>query len=42
MITNGTFDGIIMAMNSKGIHWRHVTKTPMNIMKKMLGFVQVQ
>ncbi|KAL5241385.1 hypothetical protein ACI65C_008795 [Semiaphis heraclei] len=40
MVTTGTFDGVVLTMNSKGVCWRHITKTPMNTMKKMLGFVQ--
>jgi len=42
MITSGTFDGVVLTMNSKGVSWRHITKTPMNTMKKLLGFVQVR
>lgn len=42
MATQGTFDGLIIVMNSKGLNWRHVYKTPMNKMKKMLGLVQVR
>lgn len=42
MVTSGTFDGVVLTMNSKGISWRHITKTPMNTMKKLLGFVQVR
>lgn len=41
VFTNGTFDGIVLAMNSTGMNWRHITKTPMGTMKKLLGFVQV-
>lgn len=41
IFTNGTFDGVVIAMNSKGIHWRHITKTPMGTMKRMIEFVQV-
>ncbi|KAL4097282.1 hypothetical protein QTP88_022082 [Uroleucon formosanum] len=40
MVTSGTFDGLVLTMNSKGICWRHVTKTPMNTFKKLIGFVQ--
>ncbi|KAE9534889.1 hypothetical protein AGLY_008181 [Aphis glycines] len=40
MVTSGTFDGVVLTMNSKGVNWRHITKTPMNTMKKLLGFVQ--
>jgi len=40
MVTHGTFDGVILTMNSKGINWRHITKTPMSTLKKLLGFVQ--
>lgn len=42
MVTHGTFDGVIVTMNSKGINWRHITKTPMGTLKKLLGFVQVR
>lgn len=42
MITNGTFDGVIIAMNSKDLRLGHITKTPMSIMNKLLGFVQVR
>lgn len=42
MITNGTFDGVIIAMNSKDLKLGHITKTPMSIMNKLLGFVQVR
>lgn len=42
MATQGTFDGLIIVMNSKGLNWRHVYKTPINKMKKMLALVQVR
>lgn len=42
MVTSGTFDGLVLTMNSKGICWRHITKTPMNTFKKLIGFVQVR
>lgn len=42
MVTSGTFDGLVLTMNSKGMSWRHITKTPMNTMKQLLGFVQVR
>lgn len=42
MVTTGTFDGVVLTLNSKGVCWRHITKTPMNTMKKMLEFVQVR
>lgn len=42
MVTHGTFDGVVLTMNSKGINWRHIAKSPMNTMKKLLGFVQVR
>jgi len=42
MVTSGTFDGLILTMNSRGVCWRHITRTPMNLMKKLIGFVQVR
>lgn len=39
--TEGTFNGLVLTLNSVGMNWRHITKTPMNVMKKLLGFVQV-
>lgn len=41
IIRDGTFDGVILIINSKNISWRHFTKTPMTVLKKLLGFVQV-
>lgn len=41
MATQGTFDGLILVMNSKDLNWRHIYKTPVNKMKKMLALVQV-
>ncbi|XP_025410038.1 alpha-tocopherol transfer protein-like [Sipha flava] len=38
--TNGSFDGLVVTLNSLGMNWRHITMTPMNTMKKLLGFVQ--
>lgn len=39
---NGSFDGLVVTLNSLGMNWRHITKTPMNTMKKLLDFVQVR
>lgn len=42
MVTEGSFDGLIVVMNSKGMNWRHISKTPMTKMNRMLGYVQVR
>lgn len=41
LITSGSFDGLILTMNAANMSWRHIARTPMNVMKKILGFVQV-
>lgn len=40
-MTTGTIDGIVMVMDAKNMSWRHITKTPINLMKKILDFIQV-
>ncbi|VVC28350.1 Cellular retinaldehyde binding/alpha-tocopherol transport,CRAL/TRIO, N-terminal domain,CRAL-TRIO lipid [Cinara cedri] len=40
IIRNGTFDGVILAMNSKDFSLRHISKTPIRVLKRLLGFIQ--
>ncbi|XP_050433947.1 alpha-tocopherol transfer protein-like isoform X4 [Adelges cooleyi] len=40
IIQHGTFDGVILTMNGKGLNWRHLTKIPMKLAKNLMGFVQ--
>ncbi|XP_050527963.1 alpha-tocopherol transfer protein-like [Daktulosphaira vitifoliae] len=40
IIQHGTFEGVILTMDAKHLNWRHLTKIPMTLAKRLMEFVQ--
>lgn len=41
LLTYGTFNGLIVVVDSKGLSWRHILKIPLAVSGKMLKYLQV-
>ncbi|XP_050527936.1 alpha-tocopherol transfer protein-like [Daktulosphaira vitifoliae] len=40
LLTEGTFDGVIIIINTAGLSWRHILKLPIGAVSKLLKFLQ--